>query len=329
LGFVDVKSAGRDLGYRRWLAAALCVAAGVLGAGLVGQLASDTLYPARITAIQPADKAPAVTTAEILKETQRHLIAPNALRKTLYDLNLAELGLSGDVGPEALLASAITVSQAEMPAVIDIAVKSGDVRVDGIIANYLAASLVSSERRPDAATDASEVRPADDTAASNSSTPLHYKLVAKARVVQAPSMWVYQAEIIALAILSALSVVAFGLARKLRSVVARPIAVPVAPKPVAPRGILEQIDMLERMWPETGRANPLPEGSNDEPDQQQLKPARRIVLRMGELRQEAREAIEGPSEEALENVLTDMQSLRDQVRWITAEQLRQRRLGMR
>ncbi len=46
---------------------------------------------------------------------------------------------------------------------------------------------------------------------------------------------------------------------------------------------------------------------------------------MAELRLDARNAIQQPSEEALEDVLTDMQSLRDQVRWITAEQLRRRR----
>lgn len=323
-GLGEALSACRDLGGRRWAAAGLFVAAGVLAAGLMERFSSDELAPARVAVMHNDQLAAAAASADEIKEIERRLTAPNALRKTQYDLNLPELGISGDMRSDAFLASAISVSAADMPSVVDISVNTGDVRVDGMIANYLAGSLVSAQPATGATTD---VRSAND-APVPSEAEVRYKLVAKARVTPGPSVLIYQFEALLLGLLSALSVLAFGVAQVLRRK-AKTVAVSAAPKPVAPRGILEQIDMLERMWPDTGRGNPLPEGSNDEPEQVELVPARRIVLRMSELRQEAREAIEGPSEEALENVLTDMQSLRDHVRWITAEQLRIRRLGLR
>lgn len=323
---MNVVAASRQLGKSRWMVAAAFFGAGILAASLIGQASSPSLSPARLAIVAADGTSTTNTASEVAAELQARLTAPNMLRRTQYELNLAALDLSSEPSAEALLASAIRVAPSALPSVIDIAVDTGHIRVDGMIANYLAGTLVAP---PAQAADASAAKSSDQAGAeakAANSAPVHFKFVANARVNPARSMWLYQAEVLILSTLLSLAVIALGLARQMRPRV-QPMKVAVTPKPVAPRGILEQIDMLERMWPETGRTNPLPESSNDEPAQESLLPARKIVLRMGELRQEAREAIEGPSEEALENVLTDMQSLRDHVRWITAEQLRQRRQG--
>ncbi|MCD2179048.1 hypothetical protein [Rhizobium sp. C1] len=234
-------------------------------------------------------------------------MTPAALLKAGADLNLAESGLYGDRSAEEFLASAIEIAPSDRASVIDIKVNSGEPAFDTVIANYMARSL-------------SALAPL----AQSGNDPIRFSLVSKARVQPAASVLLYQAEIVVLSLLLGAAVIALGLARIMRDE-SQPVERPVQQASVVPRGILEQIDMLERMWPYTGRQNAMPEGSNDEPEQVELRPARNIVVRMAELRQEALKAIEEPSEEALEDVLTDMQSLRDQVRWITAEQLRRRR----
>jgi hypothetical protein len=311
-GIVDVVSSLRYLTIDRWATAALCVLIGLSAANLIGRWNGPELAPAQVVVFSGSSKmaVPAVAAAN---EIRLRLTSAALLRKAAADLNLSESGVSGDQPVEAFLTSAIAIAPSDRASVIDISVNSGAPRMDALIANYLARSLLADAQSPDAKATAPAATPA-----------FTVSLVAKARVLPAPSVVVYQAEIIILSLLTAGAVLALGLARELRP--AKPVEVPVRAEPVIQRGILEQIDMLERMWPDTGRTNPMPEGSNDEPEQVSLKPARHIVVRMAELRQDARKVMEEPTEEALENVLTDMQSLRDEVRWITAEQLRRRRI---
>lgn len=265
--------------------------------------------PAQVVAISGAGGSAVVAPVEAVAQMRRIILAPAALLKTSAELNLAESGLFGDIKAEDFLAGAVTVAPSERASVIDIKVASGAPAFDALIANHIARGLT--------------VQPPAQ-ANPNAAAPIRFTLVAKARVVPAASVLIYQLEAVVLSLLLAAAVIALGVAGRLRAA-SKPVKIPVTPAAVVPRGILEQIDMLERMWPETGRQNAMPEGSNDEPEQVELKPARDIVVRMAELRIDAGKAIRKPSEEALEDVLTDMQSLRDQVRWITAEQLRRRR----
>ncbi|HWU61428.1 MAG TPA: hypothetical protein VN112_05325 [Ensifer sp.] len=292
----------------RWTAGGLCLIVGLSASTLLGWSAKPGFVPAQVVALSGSGGTSVVAPAEAIAQLRRAILSPEALVKTSADLNLAESGFLGDRKAEDVLGAAITIAPSDRAAVIDINVDSGAPAFDALIANHVARSLAAqppaSSKTPDEAT--------------------RYTLVTKARVIPAASVLLYQIELIILSLLAAASVIALGVARELRPG-SRPVEMLPRSPAVVPRGILEQIDMLERMWPETGRHNAMPIGSNDEPEQVELKPAREIVVRMAELRQDARKAMEAPSEEALEDVLTDMQSLRDQVRWITAEQLRRRR----
>lgn len=304
-------SACQNLKAGRWAAAGLCVLLGISAASLIAWQNPTRVAPAQVVAVSPNNASNVVPAADAVAQIRSAILAPAALLKTSSDLNLAESGLFGDRKAEDFLASAITIAPSERPAVIDINVASGASSFDALIANHLARGLTSGSN-------------ASTSDGASANPPARFMLVAKSRVIPAASVLLYQIEALVLSLLLAVSVLALGVARELRKVNVQ-VATPAKPATVVPRGILEQIDMLERMWPETGRQNSMPEGSNDEPEQVELKPAREIVVRMAELRQDARQAIEQPSEDAFEDVLTDMQSLRDQVRWITAEQLRRRR----
>lgn len=311
-GLGDAMSACRSLRPARWASAGLCVLLGFSSAALIGAGNSAKVVPAQVVALSGTGGSAVVSSAEAVTQIRSLVLSPTSLLKTSADLNLAESGLFGDRTAEDFLAAAIAIAPSERAAVIDINVNSGASAFDALIANHIARGLT--------------IPP---SAQSNSNAPavaapLRFTLVAKSRVIPAASVLLYQVELVILSLLLAGAAIALGIARELRSK-SQLVETPVMPAAVVPRGILEQIDMLERMWPETGRHNTMPEGSNDEPEQVELKPARDIVVRMAELRLDARKAIQQPSEEALEDVLTDMQSLRDQVRWITAEQLRRRR----
>lgn len=307
VGLDDALSACRNLKPARWVAAGICVAIGFSAAVALDWRNTDASVPAQVVALADDSGSRVVAPAEAIAQIRRQILTPAVLVKTSADLNLAESGILQDKRAEEFLASAVVVAPSERAAVIDISVATGTPAFDALIANHLARNLT-----------------APPAAAPGSESVIRFSLVSKARVIPGASVLIYQAEAIILSLLMAAAVIALGLARELREK-AQPVELPMKPAPV-PRGILEQIDMLERMWPETtGRHNVMPEGSNDEPEQAELQPARNIVVRMAELRQDARRVIETPSEEALEDVLTDMQSLRDQVRWITAEQLRRRR----
>jgi hypothetical protein len=107
----------------------------------------------------------------------------------------------------------------------------------------------------------------------------------------------------------------------------------------APRSILDQIVELEEMWPETGRKNMMPQASNDEPRQYEMRHARQAVTAMNALRAQAQQAAReassatasqaanAASQASLEQVLADMQRLRTKVQWYAAEQQRQHRLS--
>ena len=153
-----------------------------------------------------------------------------------------------------------------------------------------------------------------------------YSLISPARYATpgGVSALVYQLEAVALGVLAAIAVLARGLNRALEPEVV-PVLTPIRRKAPVQRGILEQIEMLEQFWPSTGRSNLLPEAVNDDPEQKDLEPARQIVVRMDELRREAHKASADQSEEALGNVLVDIQALRDRIKWISAEQQRKRR----
>lgn len=310
INFADAFSACRNLKPARWAAAGLCVLLGLSSAILLETRNATQVAPAQVVALSGAGGSAVVSPADAVAQMRRSILSPAALLKTSTDLNLAESGLFGDSKAEDFLARAIVIAPSERASVIDIQVTSGAPAFDAQIANYVARSLT--------------VQPSAQ-ATPNAAAPLRFTLVAKARVIPAASVLIYQLEAMFLSLLLAAAVIALGVARALRVVTSKPVELTSRQAAVVPRGILEQIDMLERMWPETGRQNTLPEGSNDEPEQVELKPARDIVTRMAELRLDARKAIQAPSENALEEVLTDMQSLRDQVRWITAEQLRRRR----
>ncbi len=306
-GIGDAVSACRNLTPARWGAAGLCILLGISTAALIDWHNSAEVAPAQVVALSGSGSN-VVAPAEAVAQMRRSILSPASLLKTSAELNLAESGLFGDRKAEEFLAASIAIAPSDRASVIDIDVGTGAPAFDALIANRIARDLTVQP-------------PANATAAD---APIRFSLVAKARVIPAASVLLYQVEAVILSLLMAASVIALGAARELRSR-SQPIDIPARPAPVVPRGILEQIDMLERMWPETGRQNAMPEGSNDEPEQVELKPARNIVVRMAELRLDAHKAIQEPSEEALEDVLTDMQSLRDQVRWITAEQLRRRR----
>ncbi|MCD2172730.1 hypothetical protein [Rhizobium sp. C4] len=308
----DALSACRNLKPRRWAAASLCILLGLSAASLMGWQNAPKSAPAQVVAFSGNDGSSVVAPAEAVAQMRKGILAPASLLKTSAELNLAESGFFGDRKAEDVLAAAIEIAPSDRASVIDIKVNSGAPAFDALIANHIARSLTA---QPIA--QAKATPPA-------SAEPIGFTLVSKARVIPAGSVLLYQAELVILSLLMAASVVALGVARELRTR-SEPVDMPARPTAVVPRGILEQIDMLERMWPETGRQNSMPEGSNDEPEQFELKPARDIVVRMAELRLDARKAMQQPSEEALEDVLTDMQSLRDQVRFITAEQLRRRR----
>ncbi len=310
-GIDSAFSACRNLKPGRWAAAGLCVLLGLSAACIIAWQNPTRVAPAQVVAVSASNGSNVVPAADAIAQMRRTLLAPATLLKTSTDLNLAESGLFGEQKAEQFLASAISIAPSERASVVDINVASGAPAFDALIANHLARGLTSPSAAQ-ALTDGATAAPA------------RFMLVAKSRVVPAASVLLYQVEIIILSLLAAASVIALGVARELRKGNVT-VATPAKPAAVVPRGILEQIDMLERMWPETGRQNSMPEGSNDEPEQVELKPAREIVVRMAELRQDALHAIEQPSEDAFEDVLTDMQSLRDQVRWITAEQLRRRR----
>ncbi len=310
-GIDGALSACRNLKAGRLAAAGLCVLFGISAASLISWQNPARVAPAQVVAVSASNGSNVVSAADAIAQMRRVILAPAALLKTSTDLNLAESGLFGEQKAEQFLASAISIAPSERASVVDIHVVSGAPAFDALIANHLARGLTS----PSAAQALTE---------GATATPARFMLVAKSRVIPAASVLLYQVEIIILSLLAAASVIALGVARELRKSNVK-VAAPAKPPAVVPRGILEQIDMLERMWPETGRHNSMPEGSNDEPEQVELKPARDIVVRMAELRQDARHAIQQPSEDAFEDVLTDMQSLRDQVRWITAEQLRRRR----
>ena len=108
----------------------------------------------------------------------------------------------------------------------------------------------------------------------------------------------------------------------------------MAAKP-APRSILDQIAELEKMWPETGRKNAMPQATNDEPLQHEMRHARQAVTAMSALRAQAQQAANpdfdrdpsATSQASLEQVLADMQKLRAKVQWYAAEQERQLRLS--
>lgn len=302
-------SACRSLKPARWAAAGLCVLLGLSASALMEARNAPRAVPAQVVAISAAGGSAVVAPQDAIAQMRRVILAPASLLKTSADLNLAESGLFGDRKAEDFLAGAVSIAPSERASVIDIKVETGAPAFDALIANHVARNLT--------------VQPAAQANAA-ATAPIRFTLVAKARVVPAASILLYQVEVVVLSLLLAAAVIALGVARALRAQ-SHPVEIPARPAAVVPRGILEQIDMLERMWPETGRQNAMPEGSNDEPEQVELKPARDIVVRMAELRLDARNAIQQPSEEALEDVLTDMQSLRDQVRWITAEQLRRRR----
>lgn len=303
----DALSACRSLKPARWGLAGLCLLLGLSVASLIDRYNSDEVAPAQVVALSGGGSS-VVAPAEAVAQIRRSVLVPSALLKMSADLNLAESGLLHDRKAEDFLGASIAISPSSLVSVIDIDVKTGEPAFDALIANQIARNLTA--QAP------ANAAPAD--------APIRFSLVSKARVIPAAPVLLYQAEVVILSILLAAAVIALGVARELRSR-SQPVELPVTPARIVPRGILEQIDMLERMWPETGRQNAMPEGSNDEPEQVELKPARDIVTRMAELRLDARKVILQPSEEALEDVLTDMQSLRDQVRWITAEQLRRRR----
>lgn len=311
-GLGDALQACRNLQPGRWAAAGLCVLLGLSAAGLLGTVNAPRSGPAQVVALSANAAAGAAAPADAMAAIRDLAMTPTALAKVGADLNLAESGLVGDKSVEAFLGASVKIAPSERAAIININVDTGAPAFDALIANHIARGLAGQNA-------------ATATKVSNAGSPMQFSLVAKARVVPPASVLLYQVEIIILSLLLAASVLALGVARELRARRKPEVVVPAKPAAVVPRGILEQIDMLERMWPETGRQNAMPEGSNDEPEQVELQPARNIVIRMAELRQDARKAIHQPSEEAMEDVLTDMQSLRDQVRWITAEQLRRRR----
>lgn len=310
-GIDSALSACRNLKPGRWAAAGLCILIGISAASLIGWHNPTRVAPAQVVAVSAKNGSNVVPATDAIAQMRNTILAPAALLKTSADLNLAESGLFGERKAEDFLAAAISIAPSDRPSVIDINVASGAPAFDALIANHLARGLTSGST-------------ASTTNEASPSASARFMLVAKSRVIPAASVLLYQAEALILSLLVAVSVIALGVARELRKVNVQ-VAAPAKHAAVVPRGILEQIDMLERMWPETGRQNSMPEGSNDEPEQVELKPAREILVRMAELRYDARQAIEQPSEAALEDVLTDMQSLRDQVRWITAEQLRRRR----
>lgn len=312
----ELVSALQLLSARRIVAAGFCVVAGLSTAQLLRSESASKSAPALVVALPTDVGAGTMTTKEALAEARKALSANDVLRRASGDLSLGDLQPFAGGNPEAYLASILQVSPTDRPSIIEVGATSGEPVVDTMIANYLARDLAR-QTAPAAATEG-EKPPA-----------IQFKFVRRATTVPGQATWLYQVEALVLGVLSAASILALGLARALRRQKPKAVvAPPVVAEPVVPRGILEQVDMLERMWPSTGRTNILPEGSNDDPEQRSLKPARAIVTRMSEIRAEALRAMEGPSEEALENVLTDMQALRDQVRWITAEQMRRRRRSM-
>lgn len=143
--------------------------------------------------------------------------------------------------------------------------------------------------------------------------------------IDATTAWLYRAEGTILGLIAAATVLLGG---RRRQAVRRPIpaTTSAAPAPKAqPRGILEQIAMLEEMWPQTGRADAMPLAVNDEPAQHALTPARKVVVEMEALRRQAHQASNDASGATLEQVLADMQKLRAKVQWHALVQERQRR----
>ncbi len=128
----------------------------------------------------------------------------------------------------------MSIAPSERASVIDIKVETGAPAFDALIANHVARNLT--------------VQPAAQANAA-ATAPIRFTLVAKARVVPAASILLYQVEVVVLSLLLAAAVIALGVARALRTQ-SHPVEIPARPAAVVPRGILEQIDMLERMWPE-------------------------------------------------------------------------------
>lgn len=318
-GFPDIVSAVGNLPPARWLAAGLCLALGLGTAVAVGRVMAPETEPARLVTVGADGIATSLPLSQVVDIARQRLLAPGNLMKIAHDLDLSGTGLFG-AHPEEALTHAIDISASDAPHIVRLAAKTGDEGLDIVLSNYVANSLARKYA------EASSAAPASDGGATAAGTSgMKFVVVAKAsKGNPAPMTRIYQGEALVLGLLSALAILASGLGRSLRSR-AVPVDIPVRKPAVVQRGILEQIDMLERMWPETGRTAAMPEASNDEPEQTSLKPARQIVLRMGELREEAQKAIEEPSEEAMENVLFDIQSLRDRILWIAGEQIRNRR----
>ena len=304
----DVAAAVREFSPTRWMAAGLCVAIGLGAAVAIDRTMTPPSEPARLVTMEPSGSATSAAPAEVLDAAKRQVSSPQLLKQLVSHLDLSGTGLFGQGTPEEAMKRAIDVSASDSPHILRLSADTGDEALDIVVANAAANALA---------------RMSADTSAADAG--LKFVVVAKAaKGAVAPMSRIYQGEAIALGLLSALAILAAGLGRALRNR-AIPVEIPVRKPAVVQRGILEQIDMLERMWPETGRTAAMPEASNDEPEQTSLMPARQIVLRMGELRQEAQKAIEEPSEEAMENVLFDIQSLRDRILWIAGEQIRNRR----
>lgn len=85
------------------------------------------------------------------------------------------------------------------------------------------------------------------------------------------------------------------------------------PRRVNKPGILEQLDMLEASWPETGRGQKIPVAVNDEAAQPIEPDVRELALRLAALRRRAEKAAQAGSQQAMESALSDMRRLRRKV----------------
>lgn len=326
-GFDDMMKAARELSPARWLSAGLCLALGLGASVAIDRVMTPQNEPARLVAIGPDGAAASLPALQALDMARERLASSGMLKRIVSDLDLNGTGHFDAGATEEALRHAVDISVSDAPHIIRLAAKTGDESLDIVLAPAIANGLAREPAEP-RHTASGDVEKDIKVGAGGFQAPdLRFVVVAEAAEASASAMiWVYQSEAIALGLLSALAILAAGLGRSLRNRAVR-LDIPVQKPAVAQRGILEQIDMLERMWPETGRSAAMPEASNDEPAQHSLQPARQIVIRMRELRQEAQKAIEDPSEEAMENVLFDIQSLRDRILWIAGEQVRNRRFN--
>ena len=203
----DALSACRSLNAARWAVAGLCVLLGLSSAVLIETRNTAKVVPAQLVALSGAGGSAVVAPADAVAQMRRSIMTPESLLKTSTDLNLAESGLFGDSKAEDFLARSITIAPSERASVIDIKVASGAPAFDALIANYIARSLTT--------------QPA---------APMRFTLVAKARVIPAASVLLYQLEAIILSLLLAAAVIALGVARALR-VQSEPVA--LAPRQAA------------------------------------------------------------------------------------------------